>query len=52
LIGTSGLDPLPGKQHMSQAIGFFTASPDGTSPGDAAEQMIQHILRVSLNMDI
>jgi hypothetical protein len=52
LIGTSGLDPLPGKQHMSQAIGFFTASPEGTSPRDAAEQMIQHVLRVSLNMDI
>ena len=52
LIGTSGLDPLPGKQHLRQAISYFTASPDGASAGDAAEQMIQHVLRVSLNMDI
>jgi NADPH2:quinone reductase len=41
-----------GKQHLRQAISYFTASPDGTSAGDAAEQMIQHVLRVSLNMDI
>jgi hypothetical protein len=52
LIGTSGLDPLPGRQHMRQAIGYFTASPGGACAGDAAEQMIRHILRVSLNMDI
>jgi hypothetical protein len=52
LIGTAGLDVLPGKQHGRQAIGYFAASSGGTAAGDAAEQMVRHVLRYALQADI
>lgn len=52
LIGTTGLETLPGKQHFRQAIGYFAAFPGGASAGDAAEQMIRHVLRYALQVDV
>lgn len=48
LIGTTGLETLRGKQHRRQAIGYFVAFQGGTSAGDAAEQMVRHVLRYAL----
>jgi hypothetical protein len=52
LIGTAGLDALAGKQHLRQAIGYFIASSGGCLPQEAAEQMVQHVLRYALQADI
>lgn len=37
---------------MRQAIAYFTASGDGLSSEEAASQMIRHVLRYALKMDI
>jgi hypothetical protein len=52
LIGTGKLESLPGKQHFRLAIGYFAASPGGTSAADAAEQMVRHVMRYALQIDV
>ena len=53
LFDLSGLEALPGGQHMRQANGYFSAAAlDGESADRAATRMIRHVLDYAFKIDI
>jgi hypothetical protein len=50
MIDITGMKQLPGTSNKAQAIGYFTASPDGAPAADAARRMVTDVLRYALHV--
>lgn len=51
MIDVTGLEPMRGGQHTSQAIGYFNGDGNGDVPADAARRMIRDVLRYALAVE-
>ncbi|MGH3155136.1 MAG: hypothetical protein ACRDNF_00960, partial [Streptosporangiaceae bacterium] len=50
MIDVTGMKRLPGMPNKAQAIGYFSASPDGIPVAEAAKRMVTDVLRYALHI--